>query len=560
MTVPARRITGRAPGPRLLDRLELATGNPLYVREIMDALTRAGALGNNEEETELGPATPARSGTDGGWAEVEQMSLSEAIADRLAFLTADTRDMLRTAALLGPAFGITDLTLLLGLPAMALAAPVHEAVAAGVLEPADGNRLRFRHGLIKQVLYQSVPAALRIAIHRDAAQTLIAQRTSVERVAELLLSAADAADGWEVDWLVDNAATLIRRAPEAATSLLKRAVAHTSDDDVRVVELLDHLASAAFLVSDYEQAVPVAQRVLARHRAPERRGRTAWILAYALLRTDRAEESITTVEKVMADLEPDTPWHARLRVFAAMALLHLGRDDEAAAQAAAVLTTGTSLTDAMSSGYARHTLAMTHWARQDPESALDHGTRGIALTGSDPELSDLLLLMQGNQVSVLLIMDRLTQCQEVLADTHGLAERTGSFRLGMFVAMAGELAFHTGRWDDALTAFDTLSDYHPTWAHSLPAVVHGIAAVIAAHRDEQTTARRHLRVLEELPDGPYKTRNLAYDFRARHDRRAVERPRLCPRRTPGRSRPFLRCDGRTGRGASSARTTRSRGR
>ncbi|MEV5204111.1 hypothetical protein [Streptomyces sp. NPDC053720] len=149
------------------------------------------------------------------------MSLSEAITDRLAFLTADTRDMLRTAALLGPAFGITDLTLLLGPPAMTLAAPVHEAVAAGVLEPADGNRLRFRHGLIKQVLYQSVPAALRIAIHRDAAQTLIAQRTSVKRVAELLLSAADAADGWEVDWLVDNAATLIRRAPEAATSLLQ---------------------------------------------------------------------------------------------------------------------------------------------------------------------------------------------------------------------------------------------------------------------------------------------------------------------------------------------------
>ncbi|MET7856115.1 AAA family ATPase [Streptomyces sp. NPDC005318] len=519
----ARRIAGRTAGPRLLGRLELATGNPLYVREIMDALTRAGALQDNGQEAELGPAAPARSGTDRGWGEVEGMSLSEAIADRLAFLTAETRDMLRTAALLGPAFTITDLTVLLGRPAAALTAPVHEAVAAGVLEPADGHRLRFRHGLLKQALYESVPAALRIALHRDAAQALISQGSSVERVAELLLSATDAADGWEADWLVDNAAALIRRAPDAAATLLERTLAHAADDDFRTLELLDHLASAALLASHYKQAERVAQRVLSHSGDPEQRGRAAWILSSALMRTAQTEEAMTnyqkamtTAQKVAADLEPDTRWHARLRALAAVLLLSLGQYDEAASEAAAVLVVGTHLSDARSIGYARHTLAMTRVVRQDIEGALDHLTRGIPLTGSDPELLDLRLMMQNNQVTMLHSMDRFTQAREVLADARALAERTGAPRLGLCVGRAADVAFDTGRWDDALAELESISDAdrHLTYYPWLGVHAHSIAAVVGAHRDEQTTARHHLRALENL-DVPYKIPNLVRCFQAR---------------------------------------------
>ncbi|GGJ28560.1 hypothetical protein GCM10010121_044890 [Streptomyces brasiliensis] len=427
----AGRIAGRTAGPRLLDRLGLATGNPLYIREIMDALTRAGALEDNGRETELGPEAQAGDGTHGRWTEFGQMSLSEAIADRLAFLSAGTRDMLRTAALLGPAFPLTDLTVLLGRPAAALTAPVQEALAAGVLEPADGHRLRFRHGLLKQALYGSVPAALRIALYRDAAQALIARGASVERVAELLLSAGDAADGWEVDWLVDNAAALTRRAPAVAATLLERSVAHTPDDDARTLELLDHLASAAFLACHYEQAGRVARQVLDHHSDPEQGGRAAWILGYTLARTALVEEAIAIVQKVAAHLEPDTRWHARLRAFVAMTLMTLGRNDEAAAEAAAVLVVGTRLSDAMATGYALHTLAMTRFVRQDVEGALDCLVRGIALTGSDPELLDLRLLMQTNQIAMLLNMDRFPQAREVLAGARSLAERTGTPRLGV---------------------------------------------------------------------------------------------------------------------------------
>ncbi|WP_320783430.1 AAA family ATPase [Streptomyces sp. CRN 30] len=513
----AGRIAGRTAGPRLLGRLGLAAGNPLYVREMMDALTRAGALADDGRRTELGPEAHAGDGEHHRWAEFGRMSLSEAIADRLAFLSAGTRDMLRTAALLGPTFPLTDLVVLLGRPAAALSAPVREALAAGVLEPADGDRLRFRHGLLKQALYESVPAALRVALHRDAAEALIARKASVERVAELLLSAGDAADGWEVDWLVENAAALTRRAPAVAAALLDRAVVHTPDDDPRALRLLDHLASAAFLASQYEQAGRVARQVLDHHGDSEQRGRAAWILGYAMARTALVEEAMAVVQEVAKRLEPETRWHARLRAFVAMTLMNLGRDDEAAAAATDVLAAGARRPDAMATGYALHALAMTRFVRQDVEGALECIVRGVALTGSDPELLDLRLLLQSNQIAMLLNLDRFAEAKDVLADARSLAERTGTPRLGSCVMHAGDVAFHTGRWDDALTELDTISDpdHYPTYYPALPVIAHSIAATVAAHRDEQDVARRHLRAVEEVPEVHFKTVNLAYWFEAR---------------------------------------------
>ena len=67
-----------------------------------------------------------------------------------------------------------------------LAADVQEAVAAGILtEHPNDPDLAFRHLLIQQALYESMPAALRTALHAEAARELAA-------VMQLTLSEADA--------------------------------------------------------------------------------------------------------------------------------------------------------------------------------------------------------------------------------------------------------------------------------------------------------------------------------------------------------------------------------
>ena len=95
---------------------------------------------------------------------------------------------------------MAELASLSGRPALELAEAVMEAYRAGVLVDS-GERTVFRHPLIRQVLYEAVPAGLRAALHRQAAQALAEAGVPVERVADQL-AASGVADSWTVGWLV----------------------------------------------------------------------------------------------------------------------------------------------------------------------------------------------------------------------------------------------------------------------------------------------------------------------------------------------------------------------
>jgi DNA-binding CsgD family transcriptional regulator len=82
-------------------------------------------------------------------------SLAAALTDRLSSVPAETAQMLRTAALLGGRFAVTDLAVVLRRPVSDLVAGLQEAAAAGILA-GSGAELVFRHPLIRQEL----PAAL----------------------------------------------------------------------------------------------------------------------------------------------------------------------------------------------------------------------------------------------------------------------------------------------------------------------------------------------------------------------------------------------------------------
>ena len=95
------------------------------------------------------------------------------LTDRLSSVPAETAQILRTAALLGGRFTVTDLAVVLRRPVSDLAAGLQEAAAAGILA-GSGAELVFRHPLIRQALYEGMPAALRTALHAEAAQELAA--------------------------------------------------------------------------------------------------------------------------------------------------------------------------------------------------------------------------------------------------------------------------------------------------------------------------------------------------------------------------------------------------
>ena len=211
-------LVGGTPDERLLRLADGAAGNPLYITELVAALTRSSSVtitGAGDAELTNGSAPS---------------SLSAAIADRLDFVPGPVRGVLRAAALLGVDFVVPDLAIVLGRGVADLVCPLDEARAAGVLAESSGG-MAFRHPLIRAALYEEMPAAVRAAWHRDAGRALAEAGAPADRVARQLLRAvggdgtAGPMDEWMLSWLARTADLLVGQAPQVAAELLREAVA-----------------------------------------------------------------------------------------------------------------------------------------------------------------------------------------------------------------------------------------------------------------------------------------------------------------------------------------------
>ena len=117
VTALVTAMVGAPPGDGLRLLTAQAAGNPLYVRELVDALLREQAA-RISPVAELAP----RSGQ-------LPVSLTAVLDDRLSSVSAETAQLLRTAALLGGRFAVTDLAVVLRRPA---SGPGGEPAGGGV--------------------------------------------------------------------------------------------------------------------------------------------------------------------------------------------------------------------------------------------------------------------------------------------------------------------------------------------------------------------------------------------------------------------------------------------
>jgi DNA-binding CsgD family transcriptional regulator/tetratricopeptide (TPR) repeat protein len=497
----AGRLAGAEPGPLLRERLEAAAGNPLYVCELTQRLLRAGTV-----RIEAGTAEIARE--DGGPADGDAVSLAGVIAELLDFLSADARDVLRTAALLGARFSATDLAAVTGREPGEVVRIVEEALDAGVLESV-GERLRFRHGLLKQALYEVVPRAVRAALHQHVGEVLIGLGAPVDRVAEILLPALEAVDGWEVDWLVRNADELVGRAPAVAAQLLEHALQHTSPADPRYAGLEDQLAEVSFLLLHYEQTTRITRGILASTTDPERTGHALWLLVYALLRKRQLREGAELVADFLGDERADPVWTARLRTLQAAILLDQLRFAEGLEAAERALVEGERLEDSTAMAYALHFRAVITHQRGDTAGGVALIDRALPLVGSQPQLATLRLMLLSNRASGVLDLGRAQEAREALRQARVLAERIGDVRLTMIQIAAAQAAYLYGSWDEATAELEGATEL-ANEGHQL-LVRHGLTALIALRRNERRVAARNIKALEDQAFGP----SASYIFAAR---------------------------------------------
>jgi tetratricopeptide (TPR) repeat protein len=494
-------LIGAAPSDELLAIADDAAGNPLYLTELVSALRRGPGIAITADGVAALAADPLLSGT-------VPRSLAAAVANRLDFVSAPAREILRAATLLGVEFQVTDLAVIMGRDLLDLVGLVHEACSAGVLIDWDG-RLRFRHPLIHGALYESMAMPARIASHAQAARALAQAGVAADRVARQLLRAADAslqqaADAledpagplpplgeWALTWLADAARLLVSQAPQVAAQLLRLAVGSVPDGSAERVRLDGWLAEALYCLGDRAEAEQVAVQALPNAGDPDLRLDLLCTLAKCRMLAGRSADLLETLHEALASPGLPARHRARLLVLAARTHCNDGELDVAARVAAQALAAGEEAADSWSVGWALSAAASATMGRgQYPEAILLYD-RALAVAHADPVLIDLRLLLLLNKAVALISLDRHEEALALGSQARRLAEQVGSaFRSSQAHTLLGQLLFETGRWDDAIgEVLNGPADLNE------PAAVCcdlGTAAVICFHRGQHDAALRHL--------------------------------------------------------------------
>ena len=480
------RLVKAAPGPRLVGRAGLAGGNPLYVRELIAGLAQEARI-----NVDAGVAELAGSDTSG------PASVSAAINARLGFLSEQAVEVLRLAAVLGARFSVAHLALLAGRPATDLAGVTTEAVKAGVWVEAD-DRLAFRHELIRQALVDGMPASLRMALHRQAAQALAGAGATVEQVAEQLLAAPRVEDSWAVGWVVQAVPGLTYRAPDIVVELAERVSSSMDPGDPRDERLDAHLATALGLLGRDEQVERIARPVLAGTRDPEVAGRMAWTLGYALARRGLDQQLLDFTGQTLTDRALPAVWTARLRGLLARALGYVGRFEEAATTASQAQAEGKQAGDRYSIGYAEYVLGMIAIRHHgNLEVGLERMNEALLVLGDSPDTAELRLTALGNRSGLLGSIGQPAEAEYVIGETLLLAERIGNPVLLAGARLhAAELYFAWGRWDDALAELTAIAE--PSLDVDRRLGLRGHMTLIALCRDDVQTLAEQLRDVEDL--------------------------------------------------------------
>ncbi|WP_030313300.1 helix-turn-helix transcriptional regulator [Streptomyces flavochromogenes] len=452
----ARDVLGGDLPARVEELLDGAGGNPFLAAEMLTGIAATGADG---------PEPPER--------------LVLGVRGRLADLRPDTLHFLRIGSVLGRAFSLADAAALCGRPASALSAEVDEAIAAALLHD-DGERLLFRHDLLRQAVYADLAPSVRRALHREAASRLVsAGRSSVDAVPHLLKS-AEPGDMEAIGLLGTAAEDVVDVMPDLAADLAVRALELVPPRAPMAYDVGERAIVALTRAGRYTRARDTGDALLARQPPLDVFARLQSVLGDTLWHLDDVHE---LTRRTTAALAAVTDPAIRARLTARQALARSRGSDLGAAR-----ETGER-------------------ALAEAERAGDREARVLALWG----LGEIALNAGDCAAAVehhtaLCVFDTAFLPEEAVARIHTddfdtvrrLLRTAGDapLRPAMLIWAQGTLSMGLGRLDDADADFITVerleADLHVPGNLVNLRVNRGLLAML---RGDREAAREHLDVV-----------------------------------------------------------------
>jgi DNA-binding CsgD family transcriptional regulator len=483
------RLVGGEPGPELLREVGGAGGNPLFITELVGALREEDRIESVDGRAEIeGAALPP--------------SLQLTVLRRLSLLPGDTLDLLRVASVLGSAFSLGDLSVVAGRSASDLLPRLAPALESGVLGEA-GDRLSFRHDLVREAIYEDLPATARSALHLQAGRALAGARAPARQVAVHLAAGASAGDREAVEWLQRAASEAAPRDPAIAAAFFRRAVDLVGGRHPERDALGAELARSLLWSGSLEEAEIVIRELLERPQEPRLAGSLHYALGRVLAYRGRLVESIAQVDLALEI--PSLPEHERASLLADVShrRLFCGDIEGARASATEALTAGERLGNELASCSALCALSWVAAAEGRSGESVRLAGDAIPRDRNAP-LEPVQFVQPRLYLGIALVdADRLEEAHEELQEGRRLSEELGTdWALPLHHFGLALWAFHAGAWDEAVAEAETsitLAEELETRVWIVAA--RGILAAIALSRDDFASAGREIEASErELAD------------------------------------------------------------
>jgi DNA-binding CsgD family transcriptional regulator len=268
-------------------------GNPLFLRELLNALAAAGVV----------PSAAAASAIQ----DVGPAVVSRFVLHRLAALGPAAAGLARAVAVLGDDSEPLLAGEMSGLSQDEARQAADDLVRADLFVPAE--RLGFVHPIVRAALYEDLAPGERQARHAAAAEALAREGASAERVTAHLLLTPPAGDQHRVATLRSAAAAAAHRgAPRAAATYLRRALAESPAEQERG-EILAELGWYEVTTMQFEAAEDHLRAALASGATlATRAGAASWLGRCASASGGRsAEAAAGALSSLAAELWPTDP-------------------------------------------------------------------------------------------------------------------------------------------------------------------------------------------------------------------------------------------------------------
>jgi DNA-binding CsgD family transcriptional regulator len=450
--------------------LRQTRGNPLALVELPAALSEAQLLGEEPVEATL-PMTS---------------QLESVFHERAGRLPPETQRLLLLAAAddseetavihrAGARLGVDP-------------AALDSAERAGLLA-IDGNRLDFRHPLVRSAVYGAATDSERRAAHRALADSLAGDEAHADRWAWQLAAATIGQEDRAVDALEQAAARAEGRGgPLTAARALRRA-AELSSDPARRGGQLARAAWLTSLAGRDDQATTLARQAAPFVAAPQLRARLAEVHGLASIRIGRPHDAVGPLVAAARENASDAPATALgLLMLASSAAWHGGDREAYAAIARSARELEVPPADARAEFIRRALTGYAAMIEGDTNIGSDLLRETIAWGGTSEEP----LLVYWSAWGTLWLGDDAA-FDHLVGRAADLARARGeigtlTYALG---TLAAQLALRQ-RFDDALVpATEALGFARELAAQNLELIPRGAIAIVAAVRGQEADARRH---------------------------------------------------------------------